>query len=84
MKKLLEAINRGILRGLNEQNIELLADLDGDNLDQIDSIQTKSINNKVDYLIKHQLTRAIQTGKPHDRLKQIINDPKNFNKFKVT
>jgi hypothetical protein len=33
MKQLLEAINRGILRGLNENNIELLADLDDDNLD---------------------------------------------------
>jgi hypothetical protein len=32
MKQLLEAINRGILNGLNENNIELLADLDGDNL----------------------------------------------------
>ncbi len=85
MKNLLEAINRGILRGLYENNIELLADLDGENLNQLDSIQTKSINNKIDgYIqsIKRQLTRAIQTGKPHDRLKQIINDPKNFNKFK--
>jgi hypothetical protein len=33
MKKLLEAINRGILLGLNENNIELLSDLDDDNLD---------------------------------------------------
>jgi hypothetical protein len=33
MQKLLEAINRGILRGLNENNIELLSDLDDDNLD---------------------------------------------------
>jgi len=33
MKHLLEAINRGILRGLNENNIELLADLDDENLD---------------------------------------------------
>jgi hypothetical protein len=33
MKRLLEAINRGILKGLNENAIELLADLDGDNLD---------------------------------------------------
>jgi len=33
MKKLLEVINRGILRGLNENNIELLTDLDDDNLD---------------------------------------------------
>ncbi len=47
MKKLLEAINRGILRGLNEQNIELLSDLDVENLGQLDSIQTKSVNNKI-------------------------------------
>jgi hypothetical protein len=33
MKQLLEAINRGILRALNENNIELLADLDDENLD---------------------------------------------------
>jgi hypothetical protein len=32
MKRLLEAINRGILRGLPESNINLLTDLDGDNL----------------------------------------------------
>ena len=52
MKKLLEAINRGILRGLNEQNIELLADLDDENLDQMDSLQTKSINNKTHALYR--------------------------------
>jgi hypothetical protein len=33
MKKLSEVIHRGILRGLNENNIELLSDLDDDNLD---------------------------------------------------
>jgi hypothetical protein len=33
MKQLLESINRGILRGLRENNIELLTDLDDDNLD---------------------------------------------------
>ena len=33
MKQLLEVINRGILKGLTENNIELLADLDDDNLD---------------------------------------------------
>jgi hypothetical protein len=32
MKRLLEAINRGILKGLTENNIELLADLEDDNL----------------------------------------------------
>ena len=45
MKKLLEVINRGILRGLNEQNMELLSDFDDENLDQLDSLQTKSVNN---------------------------------------
>ena len=53
MKKLLEAINRGILKGLNENNIELLADLDDGNLDQLDSIQTKSVNNKIHALYKY-------------------------------
>jgi hypothetical protein len=33
MERLLEAINRGILKGLNENNVELLADLDDENLD---------------------------------------------------
>ena len=47
MKQLIEVINKGLLRGLNEQNIELLADLDVDDLDQLDSIQTKSVNNKI-------------------------------------
>ena len=85
MKKLLEAINRGILKGLNKQNIELLADLEDDNLDQLDSLQTKSVNNKIDgYIqsIKQMLINAIQTGKISNRLKQLINDPKNFSKFK--
>ena len=84
MKHLLEAINRGILRGLHENNIELLADLEDDNLDQLDSIQAKSVNNTIDgytQLIKKQLIKAIQTGELHDSLKQIINDPKNFSKL---
>jgi hypothetical protein len=33
MLQLVEAINRGVLRGLNENNIELLTDLDDDNVD---------------------------------------------------
>ena len=82
MKKLLKAINRGILKGLNKNNIELLADLDDENLDQLDSLQAKSVNNKIDYSIKQQLTDAIQTGKLHGRLKQLINNPANFDKFK--
>ena len=49
MKRLLEAINRGILKALNESNINLLTDLDDDNLGQLDSIQTKNINTKINY-----------------------------------
>ena len=89
MKKLLEAINRGILRGLNEQNIELLADLDDENLSQPDSLQTKSFNDKIDgsimavrQQVRHQLLQTIQTCKLPSELKQIINDPTNFHKFK--
>jgi len=33
MKHLLEAINRGILKGLYENNVDLLVDLDDENLD---------------------------------------------------
>ena len=85
MKKLLEAINRGILRGLNEQNIELLADLDNEHLDQLDSLQTKSFNDKIDgsiMAVRQQLLQAIQTCKLPSGLKRIINDPNNFSKFK--
>ena len=53
MKKLLEAINRGLLRGLHEQNMELLSDLDDENLDQLDSLQTKSVNNNIKVLDNH-------------------------------
>ena len=81
MKHLLEAINRGILKGLNENNIELLADLD-DELGQMDSLQTKSMNNKIYFSIKQQLSDAIQTGKIHNSLKRFINDPNNFSKLK--
>ena len=80
MKRLLEAINRGILKGLTENNIELLADLDDDNLDQL-SIQTKSINNKIDmsYLLIQQ---AVKTGKITWQLKTHVNNSRNFNRFK--
>ena len=47
MKKLLEAINKGVLKGLSESNINLLTDLDDSDLDQLDSIQTKSVNNNI-------------------------------------
>ena len=81
MKKLLDAINRGILRGLNENNIELLSDLDNSEIDQLDSLQTKSVNNKIDYPIKQQLTDAIQTGNISNALKQFINNPNNFSEL---
>jgi hypothetical protein len=45
MKKLLESINRGILRGIFESNINLLTDLDSD-IDIMD-IHNKSVNNKI-------------------------------------
>mgnify|MGYP003420424471 CR=1 FL=1 len=45
MKHLLEAINRGILKGLNENNVELLADL-ADDIDGI-NMENKDINNKI-------------------------------------
>ena len=79
MKRLLEAINRGILRGLNENNIELLADLDDDAADQLDTLQSKSFNN--DESLRFQLLIAIKTKKIHAQLKDTINNPKNFYKF---
>jgi hypothetical protein len=33
MKRLLEAVNNGILKGLSDSDIELLSDLDDENLD---------------------------------------------------
>lgn len=53
MKRLLEAINNGILKGLTEKNIEILTDLDDENLDQQDSLQTKSVNNKIHAIYKY-------------------------------
>ena len=53
MKTLLEAINRGILKGLTENNIELLADLYDIEIDQLDSLQTKSVNNKMHALYRY-------------------------------
>ena len=79
MKKLLEAINRGILRGINEQNIELLADLDDDNLDQLDALQTKSLNNSES--LRFYLLVAIKTRKISEQTRNTINNPKNYYKF---
>ena len=85
MYKLLEAINRGILKGLSDSKIELLSDLDDENLDQLDQIQVKNINiaiNVQDITIKNQLIQAIQTGNISIELNQIINNRRNFNRFK--
>ena len=81
MKKLLDIINRGVFRGLNEHKIELLSDLEDDELGQLDSIQVKSINDKYD-AIKQQLKVSILTGKISKSLKEIINNPTNFHKYK--
>ena len=85
MKRLLEAVNNGILKGLSDSDIELLSDLDDDNLDQLDQIQTKNINTAInvqDITIKNQLIHAIQTGDISIELKQIINNRRNFKRFK--
>ena len=85
MYKLLEAINRGILKGLSDSKIELLSDLDDENLDQLDQLQVKNINTAInvqDITIKNQLIQAIQTGNISIELNQIINNRRNFNRFK--
>ena len=81
MKALLEAINRGILKGLTENNIELLSDLDDDNLDQLGSIQTKDVNNQYN-VVSCLLQSAIRRNNISDKLKQLINNLANFDKFK--
>ncbi len=81
MKKLLDIINLGVFRGLNERKIELLADLDDVELSQLDSIQVKSINDKYDAIVQ-QLKVSIRTGKISKSLKEIINDSNNFHKYK--
>ena len=75
----------GIYKGLSESNIELLTDLDDSDIDQLDSIQTKSVNNKIDGYIQHvkrQLIDSINTGVIYRSLKEIINNPNNFHRFK--
>lgn len=81
MIKLLNAINKGILNALNEQNIQLLGDLDDVEPDQFMSIQTKSQNTKID-AAHYGIQLAIKTGKISERLKNLVNNPKNFNRFK--
>ena len=81
MIKLINAINRGILNALNEQNIQLLGGLDDADIDQLMSIPTKSQNTKID--AAHQgIQLAVKTGKIPERLKKMVNNPKNFNRFK--
>ena len=68
-----------------ESAVKLLADLADDNLDQLDTIQTKNVNNKIDgyaQSIKSQLINAIRTGKISESLKEIINNPINFHTYK--
>ena len=85
MKRLLEAVNNGILKGLSDNDIELLSDLDDDDLYYLDQIQTKNINtaiNAQDTLLQNQIRHAIQTGNISIKLKWIINNRRNFNRFK--
>ena len=63
-----------------ESAVKLLADLDGENLDQMDSIQAKSMNNLYN-VIAQQLIMAIQTCKISKSIKEIINNPNNFHKY---
>ena len=85
MKQLLEAINRGILKGLSESNINLLTDIDDDNLGQLDSIQTKNINTKEDVLsiYKNIFIRAVKNRiMISDNVKNSINNPANFQRYR--
>lgn len=79
MNALLEAINRGILRGLNEHTIEILSDLPDESEDQLDALQSKSFDNNES--LRFQLLIAIKTRKIHKQLKDVINNPKNYYKF---
>ena len=96
MKKLLEAINRGILRGLHEQNMELLSDLDDNSISQLDSLQTKTVNtmrNAKDIIIIKKFIKGIQQCRNSqyllnpirldDNIKNEINNPDNFEKYKA-
>ncbi len=48
-EQIMSCVAKEVKKYLNENNIELLADLDDINLDQLDSIQTKTVNNKLKY-----------------------------------
>ena len=48
-EQIMSCIAKEVKKYLNENNIELLADLDDSDLDQLDSIQAKTINNKLRY-----------------------------------
>ena len=78
MKKLLEAINRGILKGLNEQNVELLSDLDDDLVDL--DIQKKNINNLVD-VSKQLMQQSLLSGELTPNQIKSFNNPKDFKRY---
>ena len=48
-EQIMSCVAKEVKKYLNENNIELLADLDDSALDQLDSIQAKTINNKLRY-----------------------------------
>ncbi len=61
--KLAESTNRDTPRGLNDYQMKLLSDLDDNNLDQLDSLQSKSVNtmqNANDAIIIKKFSKAIQ------------------------
>ena len=91
MKKLLEAINRGILKGLNERNINLLADLD-DELGDAMQIKRKNINTNSEKdiivsLLKNIIHKFNETPNGDydstitENVKRTINNPDNFYEY---
>ena len=87
MKQLIESINRGILKALNESNnINLLTVLDDSDIDSMD-IRTKSVNNKISVLQDRdnfiQAVNFLSNFKDEtEKFKRLINNPRNFRLFK--
>ncbi len=82
---IIQHVAKEVKKYLNESNINLLTDLDDSDLDQLDTIQTKSINNKMIVYTAEikQFINAIESIKPISyKLKRLFNNPKNFEKFK--